>query len=186
MPLTLKTERLVLRPVNEEDAELIFKMYNQPIFLEHIGDRGIGSVEAACDYISTRFIPQIKRLGYGNFLIVRDSDGEKLGAVGIFEREGLAVQDIGFSLLAEFEGQGYAFEAAKKLLDTAFSQWNIPAVSAITTQTNYPSQKLIEKLGLRYVKTVQLLGDEEILRYYEIDNPNKIAKTRQQLPKSCL
>lgn len=43
-------------------------------------------------------------------------------------------------------------------------------VSAITSQTNFPSQKLIEKLGLTYQKNVSLPGEDELLKYYELEN----------------
>ena len=168
--LLIETERLQLRLVSEDDADLILEMYNQPKFIEHIGDKNIRTVEDAQEYIVSRFLPQAERLGYGNFAIIRKSDGEKLGAVGIFERQGLDVHDIGFSLLPQFENHGYAFEAAKKLLDTAFANWNLKKVSAITSQTNFSSQKLIEKLGLIYQKDVTLPGEDELLKYYELEN----------------
>jgi RimJ/RimL family protein N-acetyltransferase len=74
----------------------------------------VNSIEDAENYILNRFVPQIEKLGYGNYLLVKEGN-EKIGAVGIFEREGLDVVDIGYSLLEEFEGKGYAFEAAQKV-----------------------------------------------------------------------
>ena len=89
--------------------------------------------------------------------------------MGIFQRDGLDVHDIGFSFLPEFEGKGYGFESASKLLETAFSVFNLNTISAITTKENIASQNLIKKLGLHYQKTVQLPdGDKELL-YFEIE-----------------
>ena len=64
--LELETERLYLRLVSEDDADLILEMYNQPQFIEHIGDKNIRNVEDAREYIASRFLPQAERLGYGN------------------------------------------------------------------------------------------------------------------------
>ena len=164
---TVETERLTLKAISEADADLIFKLYNKPKFIEFIGDRNIGSTEDARKYIIARFLPQAQQLGFGNYVIFRKSDHEKLGAVGIFERDGLDVYDIGFSLLPEFENKGYAFEAAKALLDAAFSKLGIHRISAVTSHNNFSSQKQIEKLGLKYIKTVRLPNDTEELRYYE-------------------
>ena len=83
----------------------------------------------------------------------------------------MEVQDIGFSFLPEFEGKGYGFEASKKLLETSFSAFGLKKISAITSQENRASRKLIKKLGFTYRSTVQLLGDKEELRYYEIEAP---------------
>lgn len=88
--------------------------------------------------------------------------------MGIFEREGLDVHDIGFSFLPEFEGNGYGFESASKLLETVVQEFSLKKVSAITTKTNFSSQKLIEKLGLKFRKLVTLPGDDVELLYYEI------------------
>lgn len=170
--ISMETERLLLKPISADDAGLILELYNSPKFIEFIGDRNIRTVEDAENYIVEKFLPQIERLGFGNYLIVRKSDGVKIGAVGIFEREGLDVHDIGFSFLPEFEGQGYGFESASKLLKTAFSEFGLKKISAITTQNNFSSQRLIEKLGLRYLKNVNLPNDDEELLYYEIENRN--------------
>lgn len=175
----VETERLILKPVSETDAELIFRLYNEPKFIEFIGDRNIRSLEEAKKYINDRFLPQFKKLGFGNYVIVRKEDQQKLGSMGIFERDGLHVYDIGFSLLPEFENQGYAFEVAKALLDKAFSELHLPEISAITTHTNFASQKLIEKLGLKFVKTLILPNETEELRYYELEN----ASIKKETPK---
>ncbi len=169
----LETERLVLRPMSVADAPFILELYNSPKFIEFIGDRKLRTLEDAENYIQEKFFPQIERLGYGNYLIVRKSDNAKIGSVGIFERDGLDVHDIGFSFLDEFQGKGYGFEAASKLLEKAFSDFGITKVSAITVTENIASRKLIEKLGLKYVKMVQLPGDDVKLMYYETENSNK-------------
>ena len=165
----LETERLVLKPLTTDDSGFIFELYNSPKFIEFIGDRNIKTIQDAEQYIVTKFLPQLEKLGYGNYLVVKKSDNTKIGAVGIFQRDGLDVHDIGFSFLPEFEGKGYGFEAASKLLETAFSVFNLNTISAITTKENIASQNLIKKLGLQYQKTVQLPdGDKELL-YYEIE-----------------
>lgn len=168
----LETERLLLKPISTDDAGLILELYNSPKFIEFIGDRNIRTLEDSENYIVGKFLPQMERIGFGNYLIERKSDGMKIGAVGIFERDGLDVHDIGFSFLPEFEGQGYGFESASKLLSTAFNEFGLKKISAITTKTNFSSQKLIERLGLKYLKTVRIPNDEEELLYYEIENAN--------------
>lgn len=165
----IETERLILKTVSIDDAAFFLELYNSPRFIEFIGDRNIKTLKHAENYITEKFLPQIKRLGYGNYLIVRKSDGEKIGAVGIFEREGLDVSDIGFSFLPEYEGKGYGFESASKILEMAFKEFGLNKISAITTKENLSSQKLIEKLGLKYQKIVQLPNEDVELWYYEIE-----------------
>lgn len=166
----IETERLILQPMNIDDSDLILELYNAPNFIKFIGDRNIKTLQNAENYIAAKFLPQIEKLGYGNYLIKRKSDHKKIGGVGIFEREGMDVKDIGFSFLPDFEGKGYGFEAAAKLLETAYEQFGCTKISAITSKENTASQKLIKKLGLTYLKTVQLPDETEELLYYEIEN----------------
>lgn len=168
-PTHFETERLFLKPMTIDDADLILELYNSPHFIEFIGDRNLKSREDAENYITAKFLPQFERLGYGNYLITRKLDHKKIGGVGIYEREGLEVKDIGFSFLPEYEGKGYGFEAASKLMDIAFKHFGIQKISAITSKKNSASQKLIGKLGLKYIKTVKLPDDDEELLYYETE-----------------
>lgn len=168
----ITTDRLNLRLASMEDAPFFLELYNTPTFIQFIGDKNLRSLEDARSYVQNRFLPQIERLGYGNYLIIRKEDGAKIGSVGIFEREGLDVQDIGFSFLEEFQGKGYGYEAASKLLETAFTDFGCSKISAITSKENIASQSLIKKLGLTYRKMVQLPGEDVELLYFEIDKIN--------------
>jgi len=164
-----ETERLILQPISVDDKEFIFELYNRPKFIKYIGDRHIKTVLDAENYIKNRFLPQFEKLGFGNYLVVTKDKGEKIGGVGIFEREGLEVLDIGFSLLEEFEGKGYAYEAAEKVKSIGMDEFGLKKISAITSKDNFSSQKLIEKLGLEFKSYVTLPGDHEELMYYETE-----------------
>ena len=166
---SIETERLLLQPMKIDDAAFILELYNSPKFIKFIGNRNLKTIGDAENYIKEKFLPQIEKLGYGNFLIKLKSDGKKIGGVGIFVRDGLEVPDIGFSFLEEFHGKGYGFEAASQLLENAFTDFNLNKISAITSEENFASQNLIKKLGLKYLKKVQLPGDDVELLYYEIE-----------------
>lgn len=169
----LETDRLWLKPVSTSNAAFVLEMYNSPKFIQFIGDRHIRTVEDAENYITEKFLPQWEKLGYGNFVIERKEDGKTIGAVGIFQREGLDVGDIGFSFLPEFQGKGYGFEAASKLLEKAFADFGLTKVSAITTEENEVSRKLILKLGLKYFKKIRLPEEQVDLLYFEIQKPQQ-------------
>ena len=166
----LETERLILQPVKMEDAAFILELYNSPNFIKFIGDRNLRSVEDAENYIKEKFLPHVEKHGFGSFVILRKSDNRKIGNVGIYMRDGLNAPDIGFSFLPEFEGKGYGFEASKKLMEIAFSEFDLKKISAITTKENIASQKLIKKLGLKFQSIIRLPDDPEDLLYYETDN----------------
>ncbi|SHK11321.1 GNAT family N-acetyltransferase [Epilithonimonas mollis] len=164
---SFETERLILKPAEVKDADFFLKLYNMPSFIKYIGDRNLRTKEDAENYINNRFFPQFEKLGFGNYVVILKEDNTKIGAVGIFEREGLDVLDIGFSFLEKYEGKGFAYESANKLKEVAASDFGVHKISAITTKDNYSSQKLIEKLGLKFQKMVTIPNDDEELMYYE-------------------
>lgn len=167
----LETERLILKPTTLDDAAFMLELLNTPKWLQYIGDRQVYTLEDAKAYILKRIVPQFERLGYANYTVVRKSDQAKLGSCGLYDREGLEGIDIGFAFLPQFEGKGYAFEGAQKLKEVAFSAFNIPEINAITTQQNMASQKLLEKLGLRFKELIEVPGDPEKLMFYSIQKP---------------
>lgn len=164
---SFETERLILKQASLDDADFFLELYNMPKFKQYIGDRNLRNREDAEKYIESRFLPQIKRLGYGNYVVILKENNQKIGAVGIFERTGLDVLDIGFSFLAPFEGNGYAYESASRLRDKVKTEFGVTKLSAITTKDNLSSQKLIDKLGFRFQKYITLPDGEQELMYYE-------------------
>ena len=162
-----ETERLILKPASLDDAGFFLKLYNMPKFIKYIGDRDLRTEQDARNYIMNRFLPQLEKRGFGNYVVILKENDKKIGAVGIFEREGLDVLDIGFSFFEEYEGKGYAYESAKKLKDAVKTQFAVEKLSAITTKDNFSSQKLIKKLGLIFQKYITLPNDPEELMYFE-------------------
>lgn len=167
---SFETERLTLKPTAEEDAPFMFELLNTPNWIKNIGDRNVKSVEDAKVYIKTKIQPQLERLGYANYTIIRKSDDVKLGICGLYDREGLEGIDIGFALLPEHENQGYAFESANEIKRAGVEDFNIPQLRAITTEDNVSSQKLLEKLGLKFRSKVLLPNDNKELLLYELTN----------------
>ena len=164
-----ETERLILKPTASADAEFIFELVNTPKWLANIGDRNVKSAEDAKAYIEQRMTTQLEKLGFGNYTLIRKADNLKIGTCGLYDREGLEGIDIGFALLPAYENMGYGYESAAKLLEVAVKDFSIKLISAITTKENIASQKLIEKLGLKYVNTINIPNDEEELLLYRLE-----------------
>jgi len=165
---TYKTERLIIRPTTTADAAFVYEVMNSKGWLEFIGDRGIKTIEDAKNYILEKMRPQQERLGYSNNTVIRKSDGVKMGSCGLYDREGLEGVDIGFSFLPEYGKQGYALESALKVKELALTEFGLTQINAITTVANINSQKLLKKLGLRFVKMIRLPNDEEELMFYQL------------------
>ncbi|MEM8901146.1 MAG: GNAT family N-acetyltransferase [Bacteroidota bacterium] len=167
--LQFETERLIIRPSRLDDAPFFVELLNTPGWLVNIGDRNVRTVADAEEYIQTRILSQFERVGYGNYVVERKEDLEKVGVSGLYEREGLAAVDIGFALLPAYEAKGYAFEATQRVKEAAFGEFGLHKILAITTQTNFPSQKLLKKLGMEFTKLINLPNDPEELMLFELE-----------------
>lgn len=167
--ITFETERLLLRPTTEEDAHFVFQLMNSAKWLRFIGDRKISSLENARQYILDKMLPQLERLGYSNYTVIRKEDGLKLGSCGLYDRHGVDGIDLGFAFLPEYEGQGYAFEASARLLRAAFDEFGLYQIHAITNTDNRAAQGLLEKLGLKNMGIFNLEGDDAELYLYTIN-----------------
>lgn len=171
MPLftEFETERLWLKVTDIPDAGLILELLNTPKWLEFIGDRKVYNLADAENYILERIRPQYERLGYANYTLIRKSDGAKMGCCGLYDRVGLEGVDLGFGLLPAYEGQGYAREAAQRLIEAAFNEIGLPELSAITTEANAASRKLLERLGFQFERIIHLPDDPEPLLYLTLN-----------------
>jgi len=166
---SFETERLLIKPTSIDDSEFLFELMNSPKWLQFIGDRNIKNIEDAKLYIEHKMTPQLERLGYSNYTVIRKSDKVKLGTCGLYDRENLEGVDIGFAFLPQYEKQGYGFESVMKLKDVALEIFHIKKLSGITEKENIPSQKLLKKLGLTFSKMIHFPDEEEELLLYTID-----------------
>ncbi|MDG4950927.1 GNAT family N-acetyltransferase [Weeksellaceae bacterium KMM 9724] len=163
-----ETDRLILQPTSTSDAQLIFELLNSPKWLKYIGDRKVHSLEAAKDYIQHRMLPQLEKLGFGNYTVIRKSDQAKMGICGLYDRAEMEGLDLGYAYVPAYERQGYAYEAANKILEAGFNVFGYDKINAITSKENTASQKLLEKLGFQLHGTTQLPQEtEELLLYFK-------------------
>lgn len=167
--LLFETERLILRPTTALDAEFILELLNTPKWLKFIGDRKVNTVADAKTYIAKRITPQLQRLGYANYTVIRKHDAVKIGSCGLYDRIGLEGVDLGFAFLPEYEKKGYAYEAATKIKQVALDEFGLEQLLAITLEANTGSRNLLERLGFELQGLVRIPDDEEELLLYRLD-----------------
>lgn len=164
----LETERLILREVIESDAAFMLDLLNQPSFIKYIGDRNVRNLEQARDFIENRYRASYREHGYGLYVVELKPEpappaiqNPAIGVCGFVRREGLPDTDIGFALLPQFERKGYAFEAARAIMEYGRDALGLKRVLAITSVDNESSGKLLGKLGFKYDGLITLPRDPE-------------------------
>jgi ribosomal-protein-alanine N-acetyltransferase len=164
----LATERLSMRLMEERDAPFILELLNDPSFVRNIGDRNVRTLDDAREYIRKGPLASYERHGFGLWLVELTGAGTPIGMCGLLKRDTLDAPDIGFAYLPPFQSKGYGFEAARAVLDHARDTLLLPRVLAIVNADNEPSARLLEKLGMRFERMVQLFDNEPALKLFSV------------------
>ena len=162
----ITTDRLLINRITIDDAGFILELMNDKDWIKNIGDKGVRTIEDAQAYIQNRFLKTYIESNYGFYTMNLKNTLQIIGIVGLVDRKGIDNIDIGYGILPEFRGKGYAFEAAKAIYDYGYQELNLEKIVAIVNPDNLPSIKLLSKLGLEFEKMVRLPDEEiEILLY---------------------
>ena len=165
----ISTARLNLRVLKPEDAAFYLELVNDPAFIRNIRDKGIRTLEQAREDIVQGPIANQEKLGFSLYLVERKDDGVALGLCGLVKRPSLKNIDIGYALLPEFTGQGYAKEAASAVLQYANEHLRISKLAGITSPSNTRSNQLLQSLGFIFEAVVVLEGESKDTNLYSYE-----------------
>ncbi len=164
----LETKRLVLRQYELSDANFIVELVNSPGWIEFIGDRNIRDEESAIDYLLNGPIKSYDEFGF-DLSMVELKKGTPIGMCGVLKRVSFDHHDLGFALLPQFNGYGYAFEIAIATLNYIKAKFKIKTILAITVPKNNRSIRLLEKLGFTFSRNVFMSTDNEELVIFSLN-----------------
>jgi RimJ/RimL family protein N-acetyltransferase len=166
MVMQLYTARLIIDEVSAADAAAVLDLLNEPDFIRNIADRGVRTLEQAVAYIEQGPRASYQAHGHGLWR-VRLKEGPMIGLCGLIYRDYLGVPDVGYGFMARYFGQGYATEAAQAVLDYGFAELGMQRICGIVSPHNDASKRILQKIGLHYVKQVQT-PEGKILDYFEV------------------
>lgn len=185
--VVLRTERLRLRHMLEADAAFMLGLLNDPAWIRFIGDRGVRTEDQARDYILAGPVDMVRRLGFGFYVVELEETGCAVGVCGLAKRDFLDDVDIGYAFVPEYGGQGYALEAAQGVMAHA-AELGLKRIVATVLPDNSASIRLLEKLGLRFERTIQAPGTARELKLFAMDmgggcaSPSPTAAFQQYWP----
>jgi len=164
--MIIETDRLRLRRLSVDDAEFILRLLNEPSFIQNIGDRGVRTVDDARGYIVKGPITSYEKFGFGLWMVETKLPVAPIGICGLLKRDVLDDVDIGYALLPEFWSQGYALESASAVISYAAEKLDLKRVLAVTNSNNQSSIRLLEKMGFKYERMVQLSEDAAEIKLF--------------------
>ena len=140
----LETERLILRPTLAEDFEPWATYMEDAEASRFIGGPQLRSVSwrGFCSVAGAWSL-----FGHSMFSVVEKASGRWIGRLGPWKPEGWPGTEVGWGLVREAWGKGYATEGATAAIDWAFDRLGWTDVIHCIDPENAPSQAVARRLG---------------------------------------
>jgi RimJ/RimL family protein N-acetyltransferase len=176
MQIYLRTNRLVLRQFIEADVDNLVALNGDPEVMRYVG------TPTSRDEIEQDYLPaylDYHRRGdrYGFWAAIEPSTGAFLGWFHFRPAEGASPDEpeLGYRLHRAAWGQGYATEGSRALIAKGFRELGVRRVVASAFADNLASRRVLEKAGLRLVRTYRHTSPElregEAIEY-ALDKPD--------------
>ena len=166
--LRLETERLLLRSVTSNDAPEMYQNWlSDPEVARYLTFPAHTSVEQTQEVVDKHFLYQ--EGGSNTYFVVQLKDsGSLIGSIGL-KNEGQNTGTIGYCFGKAFWNKGYATESCKAIVRFAFGDKGFRKVTAVHSENNMPSGKVLKKAGLKkegYLKAEYVNGQGEPQNVY--------------------
>ncbi len=148
--VTISTERLILRGVGLSDTESIFRYRSNPQIYEFQNWRP-RTLQDVHDFIREKISKEINISDtWYQFGIIIKETNELVGDFGVHFIDPDNLQaEIGFTLSLEYQGKGYALEAAVSVINYLFSNLKKHRIIASVDPRNVKSIALLDRIGMR-------------------------------------
>ena len=166
----IETERLKFKKLELTDAkiwELFFK--NNPS-LDFLGlEKSLDEKAQSQDWIEKQLL-RYKNKRFGHHALIEKKTGKLIGQCGLLtqEVEGKTEIEVGYHILPEHWGKGFATEAAVKVKNYAFENAICNTLISIIDIRNSASQHVADKIGMKKGKQIKLYGLDVFL--YRLNN----------------
>ncbi len=156
MKILAETERLILREIEPEDVEGLFALDSDPEVHRYLGHQTLKTRDEAAAVI--RFIrQQYVEHGIGRWAVVERESNNFLGWSGLKlvtepMNNHTMFYDIGYRIIRNYWGRGYATESAVAALRYGFEEMKLSIIYAAAHGRNEASNHILKKLGLTFVE----------------------------------
>ena len=162
------SERLTIRHLTLNDADFILQLFNEPSFLENIGDKEVRTIDDAIGHLKSGPLLSYEQHGFGMNLIELQGTNTAIGVCGLMKREEFVTPDLGYALLSQYCSQGFAFEASTAVLNYSHQSHGLAIISAMTAANNSQSINLLMRLGFVSKGKINFKGEEDNLYEHRI------------------
>lgn len=143
----LETERLILRPLTQDDAQSVFSWASDERVNRFMRYSLYQSIEEAYEWLN-EIVPNDKAFNWG-FMLKENNILIGTGDIGPDAKENDA-WGFGYNVGFDYWNQGYTTEATKKMIEFAHNECGVNKIVAEHAIDNIASGRVIEKCGLKY------------------------------------
>ena len=151
----LETERLRFRTWRASDFQTYEGWCARIEIMRYLGGKTLDTIQA-WRHMAYQ-MGHWSMFGYGYYVCEEKATGAMVGRVGYTNHPGWPGFELGWTIIPEYQGRGYATEAARMLLRYAFDALGQSRVISLIHPDNVPSRRVAEKLGQR------IEGETEVL-----------------------
>ena len=156
MQIFLETDRLILRQFTLDDIDNLVALDSDPDVMRFLtGGRPTPREVLEFDHLPWYIDNYQKFPGYGFWAAIEKSTGDFLGWFHFRPHDDDPVDEpeLGYRLVKSAWGKGYGTEGSRALIDKGFAEFGVRRVVASTMTVNTGSRRVMEKSGLRFVRT---------------------------------
>lgn len=176
----LATPRLQGDVLSQDHFAELHQLHTDPLFMKFLG--GVKTQEQTQEYLDKNLAHWLQR-GFGIWLLRSSETGELVGRAGLrtLELEDTTEVEIGYGLRPQFWGRGLATEVARECLRIAADSLARETIVATTYADHVASRRVMERVGMRFQREVQLYGITLDLFRIQIDSPSNSRVQRTPL-----
>jgi len=160
----LQTERMTLRRLTAEDLDALVALDNDPDVMRYITAGAPVTRTEVAGYLWKILAAQHGPPGYGMYAAIDRRAGEFIGWFALDAR--LAGRphepELGYRIVRSAWGRGLATEGSVAMIDRGFRALGANQVWAQTMAVNVASRRVLEKAGLRHVRSFQARWPEQV------------------------
>lgn len=170
----LETQRLVLRPFNQQDFTALYQIYSNLEVMLYIEQGAKTKKEVLAELDG--YIKHWKEHGFGPFAVIHKESGDLIGRSGLYLSDRSPFAQLGYVLDLSYQGQGLGTEVAKASLVYGFKELELEQIVAFVMPENLRSHQILsEKLGM-HCRTENLNYSERKYAFYSISRAEYLAQ----------
>lgn len=166
----LETERCIVRELSLDDLDALFALYEDEVITKYTDS--LYPYEEEKEFQRAYIENMYRYFGYGLWLVFSKETGALIGRAGLEHREyhEEIELELGYIIGTKYQGQGYATEVCKAILEYAKENTGFARINALIDAENVVSERLAEKLGFVHMEDFEL--DGKIMRRYLLHSDN--------------